>query len=74
MPVQAMDERLNGGLVDVSDVGRRLAGFLSGEKHVRIDKTEGVDDDFSLDGLDRVDDDCDRPRVQRLEGLDFGIK
>lgn len=63
MPIEAMDERLNGRFVDMPDVRRRLAGFLTGEKHVWIDKTEGIDDDFALDGLDWVYDNCDRTGV-----------
>lgn len=36
---------------------------------LRVDKTERVDDDLALDGLDWVDDDGDISGVQLLEGL-----
>jgi hypothetical protein len=37
--------------------------------HLGRDAAEGVDHDLAADRLDRVDDDADRARVERLEGL-----
>lgn len=58
MPIQPMNQRLNTRFVDMPNVGRRLAGFLAKDDAVRVDESECVDDDFALDGLDGVDDDC----------------
>jgi hypothetical protein len=69
VPVQAVDEALDAGLVDVPDVGRCLAGFLAEDDAVGVDEPERVDDDFALDGLDRVDDDGDRARVEAFKRL-----
>ena len=69
VPVEAVDEGLDAGLVYVADVARRLARLLAGEHGVRVDEAEGVDDDFALDGLDGVDDDGDGAGVELLEGL-----
>lgn len=40
----------------MSNVARRLPRLLSHHQHLRVDQSEGVNDDFSLDTLDRVDD------------------
>jgi hypothetical protein len=57
VPIQAVDERLDGGFVDVPDVGGGLARFLAEDDGVRVDEAEGVDDDFAFYGLDGVNDD-----------------
>lgn len=67
VPVQAVDERLNRRLVDVPDVGCRLPWFLTKYDGVWVDEPECIDDDFSLDGLNWIDDDGDRPWVQLFE-------
>ena len=69
MAVEAVDEGLDGGFVEVAEVGGRLARLLAHHQHLRVDEAEGVDDDFALDGLDGVDDDGDGARGQLLEGL-----
>lgn len=69
MPVQAVDERLDRGLVDVPDVRGCLAGLLAHDDCVRVDEPEGVDYYFALDGLDGVDDDGYGTRLEGLEGL-----
>ena len=69
MPVEAVDERLDGGLVQVAEVGGRLPGLVAHHERLRVDEAEGVDDDLALDGLDGVDDDGDGARGQLLEGL-----
>lgn len=48
---------LNGGFVQMSNVGRRLAGLLTHHHQLRINQTESVDDDFSFHRLNRIHDD-----------------
>ena len=49
MPVQSMNQGLDAGLVDVSNVGCCLARLLTGEDCVRVDESESIDDDLSFD-------------------------
>lgn len=51
----------------MSDIRGCLSGLATGNDGVRANKAERIDYDFSFDRLDRVDDDCHRPRVQRFE-------
>lgn len=67
--VETVDESLNGGLVEVAQVGSGLAGLLSEHEGLWVDEAEGVDDDLALDGLDGVDDDGDSARGELLERL-----
>lgn len=67
--VQAVDERLDGRFVQVPKVGGGLAGFLAHHEGLRVDETEGVDDDFAFNGLDRVHDDGDGAARQGFKGL-----
>ena len=67
--VQAVDQGLDRRLLQVPDVGRRLARLDAHHDLLRVDGPERVDDDLALDRLDRVDDDGDRAGVQLLEGL-----
>lgn len=67
--VQAVDEGLNGGFVEMSDVGRRLAGFLARHEGLWVYEAEGIDDDFSFHGLDGVDDYGDGAGGELFEGL-----
>ena len=67
--VEAVNQSLDRGLVEVSNVRRCLPGFLSEHECLRVDKTEGVDDDLALDGLDRVDDHSDGAGCELLERL-----
>lgn len=64
-----MNQRLYARLVQVSDVTRRLSGFLAGHDRRRGDGTEGVDDDFASNGLDGVDHYGDCSGVELFEGL-----
>ena len=73
VPVEAMDERLDGGLVDMPDIRRRLTRLKPLQDHGGIDQSEGVDHDLALHGLDRVDDDGDRAAVELLERLRPGV-
>lgn len=49
MPVQAMNQSLNTGFVDMTDIGCCLAGLLAHDDTVRVDESEGVDHDLALD-------------------------
>ena len=69
MPIQAVDQGLDWGLVEVAEIGGGLSGFLTEHEGLRVDEAEGVDDDFAGDGLDGVDDDGDGAGSQLLEGL-----
>lgn len=69
MAVETVDESLDRGLVEVADVGGCLAGLVTHHECLRVDEAEGIDDDFTLDGLDGVDDDGDGAGGELLEGL-----
>lgn len=69
VPIQPVDKGLDGGFVEVSEVGCGLAWFLPEHEGLRVDEAEGVDDDFAFDGLDGVDDDGDSAGGELLEGL-----
>ena len=62
-----MYQSLNTWLVQMSNIARRLSRLLSAHDGVRIDRPECVDDDFSPDRLNRVDDDGNGTRVQLFE-------
>jgi len=67
MSIEPVNERLNAWLVNVANIGCSLAWLLSHHDGVRINKTECVNDDFSFNRLDGVNDDCYGARLQRLE-------
>jgi hypothetical protein len=69
MPVQTVNEGLDGWLVQVTDVASCLTRLLASHKGLRIDRPESVNDHFASDGLDRVDDDGDSSWVELLKGL-----
>lgn len=69
MSVESVDECLDGWLVEVADVGSRLAWLLAGHEGLWVDETESVDDDLSLYGLNRINDNGDGPWVELLERL-----
>lgn len=69
MSVESVYEGLNRGFVDMPYVGGRLTGFAAGNHSLWVYEAEGVDHDFALDGLNGVNDDCYRARVQRLKRL-----
>lgn len=64
-----MDKGLNGGFVEVADVGGCLAWLLTEHEGLGVDEAEGVNDDLALDGLDGVDNDGDGARGELFEGL-----
>ena len=51
----------------MSDIRGCLSGLATRNDGVRANKAERIDHDFSFDRLDWVDDNCNRPRVQRFE-------
>ena len=69
MPVKPMNQRLNGRLVDVSYVRRRLPRFPPRDDAVWVDKAERVDHDFALYRLDEVDHDGYRAGVEGFKRL-----
>lgn len=69
VPVQAVNQGLDGRFVEVAKVGRRLPRFLAQHERLWVDEAKGVDDDLALDGLDGVDDDGDGARCELLKGL-----
>ena len=46
-----------------------LTWLLAHHKELRIDQAKGINNDLTLNRLDRIDNDGDRTRVQLLEGL-----
>lgn len=58
----------------MSDVGRRLTGFLAENDGVWVDESEGVDDHFAFDGLNGVNDYGDGAGVELFEGLSVAIR
>lgn len=69
MSVQAMDQGLDRGLIQVTDVGRGLAGLLTQHEGLWVDEAESINDDLALDGLNRIDDNGDGARSELLKGL-----
>lgn len=55
----------------MTDVGGGLSGLLTHDDRIGVDEAEGVDHDFALYGLYRIDDNGDGARVKLFEGL-FG--
>ena len=48
VPVEAMDEGLNGGFVDVTDIEGSLSGLVSNNNAVWVDKSGGIDNDLAF--------------------------
>jgi len=71
LPVQVVYQGLYARLVEVTHVARRLSRLLTRHDGGRRNSSESVDDDFTSHGLDRVDNDSHRSRVELLEGLRF---
>jgi hypothetical protein len=57
--IQAVNKGLYRGLVNMSDVGGRLARFPSRNDGMGVDEAEGIDYDLSLNGLYGVDNNGD---------------
>ena len=64
-----MDQSLDTGLVQMTQVGGGLSGLLAHHQGLWSDQAEGIDDDFAFDGLDGIDDDGDGARGELLKGL-----
>lgn len=65
--VQTVNQSLDRGFVQVAQVGCRLTRFLAHDDSLRLDETEGVNDNLALHGLDRIDDNGNGTRGQLLE-------
>ena len=64
-----MDEGLDGGFVEVAEVGGGLPWFLAEHEELGGDEPECVNHDFAFDGLNGVDDHRDGTRSQLLKRL-----
>lgn len=53
----------------MTNVGCGLAWLVAHHEGLWVDKTEGIDDDFTLDRLNRVNNDGDGARSKLLERL-----
>lgn len=69
MPVETVDKRLDRGLVQVTQIGCCLAGFVTHHECLWVDKAESIDDDFALNRLYGVDYDGDGAGCELLERL-----
>ena len=69
VPVEAVNESLDGRFVDMTDIGCSLAGLLAGNYRLWLNEAEGVDNDLALYRLDGVNDHSHRPSIQGLERL-----
>jgi hypothetical protein len=67
MSVQAVNQSLDTWFIQMTNVTCRLTRFLTGHEGLRVDRSESVNDDFTTDGLDGVDDYCYCSRVELLE-------
>ena len=67
--VQAMDKRLDGGFVKMANVAGDLPRLLAQKQCLGIDETEGIDNDFALDALNRVNHYGHGTRIQLLKTL-----
>ncbi len=67
-----MNQCLDTRLIQMSNVRSGLSSFLSSHDLMRIDGSECVDDDFTTNGLDGVDDDGYGAGVELFEGLRGG--
>jgi hypothetical protein len=69
MSVEAMDQRLDGRLVEMAQVRCALSGLLAKHKGLWVDQPEGIYNNFALHRLDGIDDDCNGSGIKLLEGL-----
>lgn len=67
MPVKTMNQRLDTGLVQVTNIASCLSRFLSSGKGSRVDRSESVDDDLASYRLNRIDHNSYCSRVKLLE-------
>lgn len=74
MSVEAVDESLDGRLVEMSQVGGTLTRFLAEHERLWVDEPESIDDDLAFDRLDGIDNDGDGSGcklLKRLLGVDI---
>lgn len=69
MSVEAVDECLDTGLVEVSEIRCRLTWFLSEHERLRVYEAKGINDDFAFHALNRIYDDGDSAWCKLFEGL-----
>jgi len=67
--VEAVNQSLDGGLVEMAQVGGGLTRFLAEHEGLGVDESEGVDYYFAFDGLDGVDDYGNGAGGELFEGL-----
>lgn len=63
MPVQTVDQSLDRGFVQMTNIASRLSRFLTGNEGLWVDGSESVNHDFTTNRLDGVDNDGDRSGV-----------
>ena len=64
-----MNQSLDGGFIEMAQVGGTLTGFLAEHERLWVDQSESVNDDFALDGLDGIDDYGNSSGSKLFEGL-----
>mmetsp|Transcript_3158 Transcript_3158/g.12678 ORF Transcript_3158/g.12678 Transcript_3158/m.12678 type:complete len:233 (+) Transcript_3158:326-1024(+) len=67
--VEAVDQRLDAGLVQLAHVARGLPRLLAQHHQLRVNEAEAVDHHFALHALDGIHHESHRARVQLLEAL-----
>lgn len=67
--VEPVNQGLDGGLLEVPNVGGGLPGLLSHHEELWVDEAEGVNHDLSLHRLDGINHHCHRSGVEGLEAL-----
>jgi hypothetical protein len=60
---------LNAGFVQVTNIGGGLPRLLTHHHRLRVDETEGINDDLALDRLNRVHDNSNSAFIQLLKTL-----
>lgn len=69
MSVETVNEGLDGRLVEMTQVRCALTRFLTKHKRLRVDESESIDDNLSLDGLNGINNNGNSSRCQLFEGL-----
>lgn len=77
MPIQPVNQGWDRGFVKMPQIGSSLARLLTKHQRLWVDEAEGVDNDFTLDGLDGVNDNGNSTRgelFERLLGIDINTR
>jgi len=69
MSVETVNEGLDGRLIEMTQVRCALTRFLTKHKRLRVDESESIDDNLSLDGLNGINNNGNSSRCQLFEGL-----